>query len=307
VTLLRCGIVVAACWLSGCAGTRAECRGGADCESGACRADGTCAPVEGSTSPGAGGSGGDGGSSGGGGSSGQGGSGLCAANDDGVIEQAEVPLGPGLGAKYRVAGDVTVSTAGAPEGDGRRWDFTGALSGDHHTLFETIPLAGQWFEASFPGATYAVRLTDAEDLLGVFEIAAGALLLRGVVSPEGGPSRTELDFDPPVAVLRFPLEEGDAWLEETTVSGVAVGVVSFYTETYDASVDAHGTVVAPFAEFPTLRVQIALERTVGLVTTLQRTQSWVAECFGPVAGAASQLGETSPDFDDVHELRRLAP
>src|SRR6185369_4022284 len=124
---------------------------------------------------------------------------VCSPNQDGSITRAEVPLGPGLHATFEVAENVPVDTAGAMQGDGSRaWDLSGALSGDHGELVETLPLTGQWFAADFPGASYASRLSDTSNLLGVFEINDTELLLRGVASPQPGVQQTKLTYNPPV-------------------------------------------------------------------------------------------------------------
>lgn len=131
-----------------------KCKVGADCASGICNADGTCEPESSSTtSDGGSGGSGAGSSSGGsggatsnggtGGTGGDGGSGACPANQDGTITAAEVPLGPGLSAKFKVAGDATFDTTGDEQAGGTRlWDFTAMLSGDHTVLAETLPLDG---------------------------------------------------------------------------------------------------------------------------------------------------------------------
>lgn len=292
------------------------CETGADCESGACK-DQVCVAPEGTGGSGGegaagggstGGAGGEGaaGASGGSGAQG-GGGGLCSPNEDGTITREEVPLEPGLDAKFRIATNVTFSTAGTTEGGETTWDLSTMLTGDHASLVETLPLPGTWFEEVFPGASYAVRLTDTETLLGVFEITDEALLLRGIVSPEDGVTRTELTYDPPIEVLSFPLVEGKTWTTDSTVTGYTSGVFSAYSETYENVVDARGTIVTPFSTFDGFRVRVDLTRLVGALLTTQKTFAFVTECFGTVATINSELNETSDEFDDVSEIRRLTP
>jgi hypothetical protein len=234
--------------------------------------------------------------------------GLCAPDRDGRIVRAEVPLAAGLRATFQVATDATVSTAGETRADGsRRWDFSGALPGDHATLVETLPLEGRWFAGSFPGATYAAELADASDLLGVFELTPAALLLRGVASPDDGPTRTLLTHDPPVTVLSFPVAEGGAWTTTSLVTGQNLGLLATWTERYDSTVDAHGELAAPFGTFGVLRVRTTLTRTVGVVPTVTRTHLFAAECFGTVAAIRSRDNETRDEFTTAAEIRRLAP
>jgi hypothetical protein len=308
---------------SGCATSDGvSCRVGADCASGACR-DGFCvSPGQGGggAAQGGGGQGGGGAAQGGGGAAqgggGQGGggaaqggggaSGVCTPNHDGVIERAEVPLAAGLDAKFLVAADASFDTAGEPSGGGTVWDLAGSFPGDHLVLAETQPMAGKWFASTFPTATYATRLADDSDLLGVFEVSGDALSLLGVVSPEDGLTKTELTYDPPVVVLSFPLEAGATWSTSSTVSGLAEGFFATYFEDYDSAVDAEGTLETPFAAFPVLRVRVDLTRTAGLVTT-KRTFAFVTECFGTVGTVVSQDNELASEFSSASELRRLSP
>jgi len=286
-----------------------ECNVGADCESGACR-DGLCVddqPVGGV------GAGGDmsagsppiGGEAPGGGS--EGGGGICELGHDGVIERSEVPIEAGLSAKFRVASDATVDSAAQMVEGTPTWDFSQALAGDQTILIETLSLSGAWYAATFPGATYAARLSQSADLLGVFEITDTALLLRGVVSPEDGVTKTELEYDPPVTVLSFPVEDGKSWSTDTTVTGTASGVFGIYYELYENSVDTRGDVITPFSTFDSLRVRVDLTRTTGVIVTTQRTYAFVTECFGTIATMASQYNEVEAEFDDPSEIRRLTP
>lgn len=312
-------LVVGASWLAACAvgsPVGGQCETGSDCESGACD-KGVCVDTSGD-----GGEGGEGGqigagaqaaggeSAGGQAAGGQaegGGSGFCSPGHDGVVSRDEVPLAAGLEAQFRVATDVTFDTAGADVGGVQTWDLSGSFAGDHTSLLETRPLAGEWFEDLFPGATYAARLSDEADVLGVFEINDDALLLRGVVSPEDGLYRTELEYDPPVVVLAFPLTEGDTFTTDATVSGLTTGVYGIFFETYESEVDARGDMITPFATFDVLRVKVDLTRTVGALVTTQKTFAFVAECFGTVATVRSQTNESGEEFNDVSELQRLTP
>ncbi len=308
--------------LAGCAAGEAvgtPCEFGSECESGACK-DGVCVDASGSggaatsSGPGTGGgeagSGGSGAGGSGAGASG-GGSGLCSPNADGTVARDEVPLGPGLDAKFKVASDVTLSSAGELIAGVRTWDFTASFPTDATELLETLPLSGTWYEAEFPGASYAARLSSDSDLLGIFEITSDALLLRGVVSPTGPTDPaplTQLEYDPPAAFLSFPLSEGASWSTTSTVTGFASGVVAAYTETYASEVDASGSVLTPFSTFDALRVRIELTRSSGGVPILTQTSfAFVAECFGTVATLRSNPGETAAEFSDVAELQRLSP
>ena len=294
-----------------------QCAVGADCASGMCRADGTCValpdggsdpidgqvpagdsgPLDGSPSDGAPPPAPDGGGLG------------CSPNHDGVIARSEIPLRAGLRATFRVATDVVFDTAGEPiDGDRRRWDLTGPFPGDQSTLVETFDPAGQWFEDDFPGATYVTRLSTETDLLGVFAVEADSLDLLGVVSPDdAGFDTTDLENDPAVPALRFPLALGDDWTTTTTVTGLASGVGVFYTERYDSAVDRAGELVTSFGTFEVLRVRTELTRTVGALVTTVVSYAFVSECFGTVAQFRGNDYDTGAELSELAELRRLVP
>ncbi|MBW2702056.1 MAG: sodium:solute symporter family protein [Deltaproteobacteria bacterium] len=316
--------------MSACGSEGPECRVGADCISGVCLSDGNCQLAE------------DGGEHDGGSDAGEEQDGAsdgadeiadgateedggqdaadaggdegptaCLPNHDGIIERREVGMAAGLRATFRVASGATWDTTGAIQADESRiWDMDVALAGDHAVLVELGDPVGTWFAPSFPAADYTSRLRDDEDLLGVFQVTEDALLLLGVVSPDEGLYRTELAYDPPVEVLRFPLQEGAAWFTESSVSGVALGVPSYYSEDYDCQVDAAGVLSTPYADFDVLRVRTVLSRTLGMSVSEIRSFAFVTECFGTVAtlaGPESYLPDGEVEFSDLAELRRLAP
>jgi hypothetical protein len=284
-------------------GQATTCRLGSDCASGVCRSDGTCAPADGPVEAGL-----DGGATDA--------SPLadasplpgCTANRDGTVTAAEVPLKAGLHATFRTATNVAVSTSGVVgQGGARTWDLTGALAGDHPRAVDTIALAGAWYAPSFPSATYASRLSDSADLLGVFEVGASALSLRGVVSPADGFTKTNVTYTPSATLMQFPMKQGSQWTTSSTVQGTASGVASIYTEQYACEVDAHGTLRTPFGSFEVLRVKTTLTRTVGILPTITRSFAFVAECFGTVGTISSLPNETQVEFTQAAEVSRIAP
>jgi hypothetical protein len=293
--ILAIAVATAAC----AGGDARECNLDSECASLFCRADGTCAPViepdAGQPAPDADPDQPDAAS-------------FCQPDHDGVISRDEIFLAAGNQASFRVALDATVNTAGVlqPEG-GRLWDLATAIPGEEDVAVELLPVFGSWYAATFPGATYATRLSQTEELLGVFEVTEGAVLLRGVVSPESGLYRTELVYDPPVPVLELPLTTTSSWQTATTVTGVASGVATLYSESYDSTVDAVGELATPFGSFPVHRVRAEMTRLIGALTVTKRTFAFVAECYGTVATVVSQDYESDVDFTDAAEVRRLAP
>lgn len=276
-------------------GSGTTCRVDDDCASHFCKADGTCGAAE--TDAGSVDSDADAIGA------------LCTPNHDGSITLAELPFAAGKMATFRVATDVTWDTAGQAVGDGTyRWDLGGQLASDADRELALGSPAGTWWEPTFPDATYATELASSSDLRGVFEVGSSKLSLLGVVSPDGGSFKTELEYDPMAAILAVPLAAGKTWSSTSTVSGYAQGALVAYTEKYESRVDAIGTMVTPYGEFPVMRVATDMTRTSGITTlATSRTFTWVAECFGPVATVASQSFESSDEFTDVAEVRRLAP
>ena len=284
-----------------------QCRFGADCASGVCTAQGSCVPVSNDaghdgavdseitetspdTTPA--------------GDSPVG----CKPNGDDLITALELPFAAGLKATFRTATNVDVASAGTVGAGGRtQWDFSGALSGDHDVLVETIPPSGAWWSSQFPSATYATSLTSTADLLGVFQVTPSALTLLGEVSSTDGGARTLLTNTTPVPTLQFPLDPSSAWTTTTFVNGTTSGVPSSYNESYDSKVDAVGDVITPFATFPVLRVRTVLTRTVGALPMVVRSFAFVTDCFGPVVTFTSNPNETQEEFTHAAEIRRLAP
>ncbi len=314
--------------LLACTPPEVGCRVGAECATGVCRSDGTCAPApkDAGSGGGTGGTGGTGGVAAGGGAGGGtaagGGAGggsaagggspdagpsTCTRNFDGTITRAELPLGAGLRATFRVATSAMFNTAGSMADGGFTWDFTAALANDKSVLLETQPLAGKWFENKFPGATYAAPLSSSDPLLGVFEVAADGLLLRGVVSATDSFSATELTYTPPAKVLTFPMSAGTTWTTTSTVAGRLKGAMWTQTEKFDSTIDKAGEAVTPFDRFPVLRVKTVLTRTVGFVPTVTRTYLFTTECFGTVATINSNANEAQNEFTSAAEVRRLTP
>ena len=235
---------------------------------------------------------------------------FCVPDHDGIVVRDEHPIVVGAHATYSVAFDAPVDTRGTLVDGVRHWDLGPAIGEDRLALVELRDPTEEWFADAFPTATYFARLSEREELLGVFEERGDRLLLLGVVSPEPGLIRTELTYDPPVEILRFPLTEGDRWMVETWVSGVSeatFGSPVLYHEVYTYVVDGHGVVSTPFGDFPVLRVAIDLTRTVGVILTRVRSFAFVAECFGTVATITSRDNEFDEEFDTAAEVRRLSP
>jgi hypothetical protein len=184
---------------------------------------------------------------------------------------------------------------------------------------EAQSLKGKYYETTYPNATYATKLSNSSDLLGVFETSPGALLLRGVVSPAmggtNGSNGTQLTYTPGVSILAFPLIINAMWSTDSAATGTAAGIplalAAKTQEKYDSKVDAAGTLKTPLGTFDVLRVQVLLTRTVGTapfttVTTV-RTFAFVTECYGTIATVTSSDNETAAEFTHAVEIRRISP
>jgi len=240
---------------------------------------------------------------------GDGTSALCVPDHDGSITRAELPLVAGRMANFKIATAATFATAGTVAGNGTRtWNLDLALANDAQKAVTLLAPTGQWWTSAFPDATYAVELAEGSDLIGVFQLTDAALFLLGVVSPEPGTFRTQLEYEPPAKILALPVAMAATWTSTSTISGTAQGLITTYTERYTATVDVAGTMTTPYGDFPVIRVATDLERTSGFATlSTSRSFAWMAECFGSVANVTSQEFESAQEFDDPAEVRRIAP
>lgn len=317
-----------------CAGpAQRACNDDIECASGRC-SNGRCAPLDGDSDPSSGdgdasqgegdgdASHGDGDEPAGGDAPGDGdpagGDGaLCQPDNDGTITRAELFFTPGLSAQFALARDVSFDTAGSVGEDGvRRWDFSVALAGDVEVTRTLLDLSDVWFfdpddpNDSYAGATHALEVPGDDDHLGVYEASDDGLLLRGLVSLDGGYFATELTYSPPLATLELPLELGAGWESAATVSGWLNGGYSLYWEDarLDVEIDAAGIAVTALAELPVLRVRSVLTRQTGALTpTVVRTYAFVTECYGTVAWVVSHADEAQEEFTGALEVGRIVP
>ncbi|MEZ4393091.1 MAG: hypothetical protein R3A48_18545 [Polyangiales bacterium] len=235
--------------------------------------------------------------------------GACLPNRDGVITRAEFPSAVGASALYLVNRDgVTVegvNTEGAVVEGTRRWDFSARRSDDQPVLDEVLSPRGQWWSGLYADATFAAVLDRGTNLLGVYRLGPDALELLATVSTAA--NQTNLRFDPPVAVLRFPLRVGARWEQSVNGSGTVNFTPLVNVTRYVTTVDAAGEVWTPAARFPSLRVNTTLDQSIPLTVFRRtlRTYAFVTECGGLVARVASVENDTSENFTRASEYRRL--
>ncbi|MDB4967401.1 MAG: hypothetical protein JWN44_3090 [Myxococcales bacterium] len=233
---------------------------------------------------------------------------ICTGNNDGVISNDELSFPVGVSVNYlgNPAGTtVKVSPDGTLTAAGPEWDFT-STAGDVHKL--TIePIAGKWFAASFPTASYATTTDLATNTLGIFRVTPDALLILGYASE--APNQTLLVYDQPVISFRFPASVGQSWISAAhVVNGTLNGMPYAGLDTYKISVDARGKAVLPFLSFDnTLRVHVDLTSTVPGGLSLNRIQYlFFHECYGELGRMVSVPNEPNETFTDAGEFRRLA-
>jgi hypothetical protein len=232
----------------------------------------------------------------------------CVPERDGALTAAELPVAIGAAAPYWISsGDRTVDLAGDGE-DG--WDLSAESPDDDLVEIAPAPLAGHWYAADFASGQFVVD--NGGGLDAVYHLDDLGLWLHGLASHDAEPAnaRTLLVYDAPVAVLRLPLRDGDAWTAAGTVSeGTLDGLAYVGTDTYEVEVAGSGRLDLPYVRFtPALKVRtrVVVEPAAGGITTSRRQTSFLFECFGEIARAASRPDEPDADFTTAAELRRFA-
>ncbi|HTJ45646.1 MAG TPA: hypothetical protein VL463_26270 [Kofleriaceae bacterium] len=233
----------------------------------------------------------------------------CVPNRDGMIDATEVPIALGVTIdEYVSSSQKTIDQQGS--GTPRTWDFSTEYGDDTRVSVGPTALDTQWFAASFPGGQFVADAGDGKD--GVYAKDDTALWLLGLASHDMSPpsGKTILRYDAPVAVLRFPLHDGDAWTETGHVtSGTLDGLPYVGTDTYEIDVSGLGTVLVPYVRFdPALRVRthVTVAPAAGGATISRRQTQFFFECFGEITRAESKPNEPSPDFTLAATLRRFA-
>lgn len=241
---------------------------------------------------------------------------VCLPNLDGRIDAGELAPVLGVPAAYRVspAGETrAVDLVGTVDAQGvRRWRFDADAPTDRTVSLTAAPLAGRWFAAAFPHASFVAPLDADGVILGAYAHDDEALWLHGIASADEKPKdgKTLLVYDAPIAVYRFPLVVGTTYSSQGHVTGGMLhGLPYVGTDTYDVADDATGALLlrdVVFTEAHRVRVTVTVAPSAG-ATVVTRQTSFLFECFGEVARAASATGETTQDFTQATEVRRYAP
>jgi hypothetical protein len=212
---------------------------------------------------------------------------------------------PGLGGFFMATPSNEAATVDLTK-TGGTWDFSGSKPGDEKVFDGLTSPSGAWWASSFPNASYAQLLDAGTGYLGVYQIDDTHLYLLGAVSPTSGFAQTLVSYDPPIDVLRFPLAKGDHWTVDTTLSGVASGIAFYATETWTMNADDSGKVKTPADTFDALRMRVDYSQTYGFAVTTNISYLFIAECYGVVTRIRSTTGETSANFTQASEYRRMA-
>lgn len=228
---------------------------------------------------------------------------VCQPNHDGLLERGEYPSVSDLRVPFLYSENTSVQLTP----NNGVWDFSTAVNGEEVVYVETMDPTGFWFAESFPNSSYVTVLSHQNELYGIFTLSEDALTLDGVASFDEGWDETLLVYDPPAMLYQFPMQEGQSWSTESTVTGTLNGVYSYHIEEQLMTVDNSGILSTTLGQFPVLRVHSSTLRTVGIFEYTSQNMSFVSECYGVVVTASSELDETQPEFDTAFELLRMAP
>lgn len=239
----------------------------------------------------------------------------CTPNLDGQIDSTELTPAVGVPVSFLVSPAGTtraVDVAGQVSAEGQRvWDWSADVPSDQLAVLEAQALGGQWFADSFPGGQFVTPVDAGGRTLGVYIHDERALWLLGIASatPDPAEGRTLLVYDDPVALYRFPIAPGAEYVSVGEVRDATLrGLPYAGRDVYEVRVDATGRLELPdigFDQVHRVRTRVTVEPAAGMPVS-QRQVSFLFECFGEVARATSQNGETEENFTTAAEVRRLA-
>ena len=227
----------------------------------------------------------------------------CTPNRDGVITEDELPIALGLRQSYYLS---PANTHVDLVGDDTGWRLDTESPNDTIIGVGPVALTDQWYAGQFPDGRFIVDAGGGLD--SIYHQDDAALWLDGTASQD--PNMTLAKYTEPVALLRFPLADGDnattvAQLPAATIDGLPfIG-----TDTFTIDVTGREHLDVPYVDFsPVLRVRTQLARQATGTTTkiTKRTTLFMFECFGEVARAESAPNEPDPDFTTAAYLRRFA-
>jgi len=227
----------------------------------------------------------------------------CVPNRDGMITADELPIALGASESYYAGTNRTVDLTAHDTiynlGDERPDDTVVAIG--------PTALHDQWYASSFPDGQFVVDAGGGLD--GIYHQTAAGLFLDGTASHAMSPE-TLIHYPAPLAVLRFPVTDGDAFSSTGAIpDGIVSGLPFVGSDKLDVEVSGSGRLDVPYVHFsPVLRIREHVVRTPSTGTPVvgKRTDIFLFECFGEVARAESKPDEPSADFTQAAYLRRFA-
>lgn len=238
----------------------------------------------------------------------------CVPNLDDQIGSDELPVGFETPVSYRINPTDetrTVDLVGLVDDEGAHvWDFSTDHTSDQELVIEAAAPGDRWYAGEFPDAEFVAPLDAGGTLEGVYRRSEAGVFLLGYASVEEQPARgkTLVAYTEPVAIYRFPLEEGAEWVSVGEVRNATVRDLPYAgRDVYSISVDATGELWLPdfqFEQVHRVRTDLTIEPSAGDGVTRKQV-SFVFECFGEVARVVSDDGETEKNFETAVELRRL--
>jgi hypothetical protein len=230
----------------------------------------------------------------------------CVPNRDGQITAAELPIVLGATLAYYQGANRSVDLVAVSD----VWNMSTQLPDDTIVRLGPVALSGQWYAASFAAGQFVVDAGSGID--GIYHQDDEALWLDGTASHEENPAagKTLVTYTTPVAALRFPVSDGQAFTTTAPLTSATVDGLPFVgSDVYEIAVSGAGELEVPYVDFsPVLRVQTHLTRapSTGTTTVGKRSTGFFFECFGEVARADSQPNEANADFTTAATLRRYA-
>lgn len=238
----------------------------------------------------------------------------CIPDLDGQIDSTELQPVLDNPVNYLVspAGMTrTVDLVGSVNAQGQQtWDFGADYASDQVATITATSINGKWYAASFPGATFVAPFDAGDTVEAIYAYSSAAITLLGLAShdPTGPNGETLLVYAPPIELYRFPLAVGLSYTSSGTITnGMLHGLPYAGTDTYDINVDGSGQLTLEayvFTQVLRVRTTVTVAPSAGQSIVTRQT-SFFFECFGEVARATSQPGETNDNFTTAAEVRRL--
>lgn len=232
----------------------------------------------------------------------------CVPNRDGVITADEMPIALGATVDYYASpanATRTINTSGTT-----KWDLSEERADDVVIALGPVELKNQWYASQFPAGQFAVDAGGGLD--GIYHQDDAALWLDGTASHDMAPAagKTLVRYPQPIATLRFPIADGDAYTTTAQIpDGVVAGLPFIGTDEVAVDITGGGRLDVPYVQFsPAFRVRTSVVRkpSTGTPVVTRRTTIFLFECFGEVARAESRVDETAADFTTAAYLRRFA-